>query len=81
MVIASDTAPVREVVNDKNGLLVPFFDIEQLANSVIEVLTDPPLFRSIRVQARKTILDQYDLARICLPRMMAFIQKASLGNG
>ena len=41
MVIASDTAPVREVLNDKNGLLVPFFDIEQLANSVIEVLTDP----------------------------------------
>ena len=81
MVIASDTAPVREVVNDKNGLLVPFFDIEQLANSVIEVLTDPPLFRSIRVQARKIILDQYDLARICLPRMMAFIQKASLGKG
>ena len=35
MVIASDTAPVREVVNDKNGLLVPFFDIEQLANCVI----------------------------------------------
>jgi hypothetical protein len=76
VVIASDTAPVREVLNDKNGLLVPFFDIEQLANCVIEVLTDPPLFRSIRVQARKTILDQYDLARICLPRMMAFIQKA-----
>jgi len=81
VVIGSDTAPVREVLNDKNGLLVPFFDIEQLANCVIEVLTDPPLFRSIRVQARKTILDQYDLARICLPRMMAFIQKASLGKG
>jgi hypothetical protein len=55
--------------------------IEQLANCVIEVLTDPSLFRSIRVQARKTILDQYDLARICLPRMMAFIQKAGLGKG
>jgi hypothetical protein len=61
--------------------LVPFFDIEQLANCVIEVLTHPRRFRSIRVQARQTILDQYDLARICLPRMMAFIQKASPGKG
>ena len=77
VVIGSDTAPVREVLNDKNGLLVPFFDIEQLAQRVIEVLTYPRRFHSIRVQARQTILDQYDLARICLPKMMAFIQNAS----
>jgi glycosyltransferase involved in cell wall biosynthesis len=77
LVIASDTAPVREVVNDENGLLVPFFDIQQLAEKVIEALTYPRRFRSIRAQARRTILDQYDLARICLPKMMAFIQKAS----
>ena len=77
LVIGSDTAPVREVLNNENGLLVPFFDIEQLAERVIEALTNPRQFRSIRAQARRTILDQYDLARICLPKMMAFIQKAS----
>jgi glycosyltransferase involved in cell wall biosynthesis len=77
LVIASDTAPVREVVDTENGLLVPFFDIEQLAERVIEALTYPRRFRSIRAQARRTILDRYDLARICLPKMMAFIQKAS----
>jgi len=77
LVIGSDTAPVREVLNSKNGLLVPFFDIEQLAEQVIEVLAFPRRFESVRAQARQTILDQYDLARICLPQMMALMQKAS----
>jgi hypothetical protein len=73
---ASDTPPVREVLNKENGLPVPFFDIEQLAERVIEALAHPRQFRSIRTQARRTVLDQYDLARICLAKMMAFIQKA-----
>jgi glycosyltransferase involved in cell wall biosynthesis len=77
VVIGSDTAPVREVLNNENGLLVPFFDIGKLAERVIESLTYPRRFRSIRAQARRTILDQYDLTRICLPKMMTFIQKAS----
>ena len=32
VVIGSDTTPVREVINGENGVLVPFFDHEQLAN-------------------------------------------------
>ena len=74
LVIGSDTAPVREVLNNKNGLLVPFFDYEQLAGQVIEALAYPRRFRSIRVQARQTILDHYDLVRICLPNMLRFIK-------
>jgi glycosyltransferase involved in cell wall biosynthesis len=77
LVIGSDTASVREVLNDENGVLTPFFDTEQLAERVIEALTFPRRFRSVRAQARRTILEQYDLTRICLPKMMAFIQKAS----
>jgi glycosyltransferase involved in cell wall biosynthesis len=77
LVIGSDTPPVREVLNSENGLLTPFFDTEQLAELVTEALTFPRRFRSVRAQARRTILDQYDLARICLPKMMAFIQKLS----
>ena len=75
LVIGSDTAPVREVLNNENGQLVPFFDFKQLAERVIEALADPRRFQAIRTQARRTILDHYDLARICLPKMMAFIQK------
>jgi glycosyltransferase involved in cell wall biosynthesis len=76
VVIGSDTAPVREVLNNENGLLVPFFDVEQLAERAIEALTYPRRFRPMRAQARRTVLEQYDLARICLPKMMKFIKKA-----
>jgi glycosyltransferase involved in cell wall biosynthesis len=77
LVIGSDTAPVREVLNDQNGLLVPFFDNDQLSDRVIEALAFPHRFHSARLQARQTILDQYDLARICLPKMMAFVQNTA----
>jgi glycosyltransferase involved in cell wall biosynthesis len=74
--IGSDTSPVREVIaNNKNGLLVPFFDVDQLAERVVDVLAYPRKFNPLRAQARQTILDRYDLARICLPKMMAFIQQ------
>jgi len=77
VVIGSDTAPVREVLNSKNGLLVPFFDIEQIAERVIEVVARPHLFSSIKARARQTILDQYDLAHICLPKMLTLIKNPS----
>ena len=32
VIIGSDTTPVREVINGENGMLVSFFDHEQLAN-------------------------------------------------
>jgi glycosyltransferase involved in cell wall biosynthesis len=76
LVIGSDTDPVREVIADnKNGLLAPFFDIDQFAERVVEVLGYPRRFNPLRARARQTILDRYDLARICLPRITAFIQK------
>jgi glycosyltransferase involved in cell wall biosynthesis len=75
VVIGSDTAPVREVLNDENGVLVPFFDIEQIAEWVIEATAHPHRFRSIRTHARQTILDKYDFARVCLPRMMTIIKR------
>ena len=80
LVIGSDTDPVREVLNSENSLLVPFFDTEQLSERVIEALSFPRRFRSLRAQARRTILDQYDLARICLPKMMAFIHTSNREN-
>jgi len=53
---------------------VPFFEVDQIAAQVIEALTHPRRFRSIRTQARRTILDEYDLERICLPKLMAFVR-------
>ena len=77
VVIGSDTAPVSEVLDGMNGILVPFFDIEQLAERAIEALAYPDRFRSIRTQARKTIVDRFDLANVCLPKMAALIRSTT----
>ena len=74
VVIGSDTAPVREIINAKNGFLLPFFDVDQIAARVIEVLTSPGRFASIRNHARQTIVDRYDSVRVCLPNMMSLIK-------
>jgi glycosyltransferase involved in cell wall biosynthesis len=74
VVIGSDTAPVREVLNSENGLLVPFFDVEQMAERVIEVLANPDRFQAMRTHARHSIIDRYDLRRTCLPKMLALIK-------
>ena len=77
VVIASDTAPVREAVNNKCGILVPFFDFDGLAKKAIEVLASPRRFSSLRLAARDTITDRYDLSRQCLPKMIAFVEQAA----
>ena len=73
VVIGSDTAPVREVIDGDNGILVPFFDTDQIADRVIEALARPRQFHAVRTQARRTVTDRYDLARICVPQMMGFV--------
>ncbi len=71
LLIASDTAPVRELIEDGcNGLLVNFFDCEQLADRVAEVLANPDRYQPLRERARQTIIAQYDLKTICLPKML-----------
>jgi glycosyltransferase involved in cell wall biosynthesis len=76
LVIGSDTAPVREIIDGENGMLVPFFDTDQLADCVIEALAYPRRFRAMRSQARRTVLDGFDLERICLPSMMSLIRNS-----
>lgn len=52
-VVASDTAPVREVIrHGENGLLVDFFDGVQLVQAVLKVLTDPTGLQNMRRSAR-----------------------------
>ncbi|MEG3439047.1 glycosyltransferase family 4 protein [Pannus brasiliensis CCIBt3594] len=70
VVIGSDTAPVREVIEDgKNGLLVDFFSPEQIAERVDEVLENRERARAIRQAARVTILEKYSLDRLLLERI------------
>ena len=73
-VIGSDTPPVRELIDGSNGFLVPFFDRDELADRIIEALANPRRLRSVRKRGRQTILDRYDLHRICLPKMMNLLE-------
>ena len=72
LVIGSDTAPVREVINGENGILVPFFDIPQLAERVVEALAHPRRYAKMRRAARETVVSRYDLAGVCLPWLLDF---------
>src|SRR5206468_11587370 len=58
LVLASDTAPVREVVeHGKNGLLTPFFDVEKLARTAAETLERRDEVKPLREAARRTIVE------------------------
>jgi glycosyltransferase involved in cell wall biosynthesis len=73
LIIASATPPVEEVVNADNGIIVPFFDVDQLADRVIEALAHPRRFKTLRARARATIVENFDLRQICLPKLLDFL--------
>ncbi len=80
VIIGSKTGPVEEVISDnQNGLLVDFFNTNDIANKVITVLDNPKKFDKIRLNARKTIIDNYDLRRVSLPKQIKLIE--SILNG
>lgn len=63
LIIGSDTAPVREVIRDgENGLLVDFFQPQQIAERVVAVLESPQRFNALRQVAYATA-QQYSVVR------------------
>ena len=75
-IVASDTAPLREAIKEgETGRLVPFFDSGELANTVCELLDDPEQRRRLGLAARNFAIDHYDLKRVCLPKMLALIDR------
>jgi glycosyltransferase involved in cell wall biosynthesis len=75
LVIGSNTAPLRDVINQHNGILVPFFDVEKLTDCIIGALAHPDRFQHLRTAARQTIVQQYDLAKKCLPALAEFVRR------
>jgi glycosyltransferase involved in cell wall biosynthesis len=65
LVIGSNTPPVQEVIEEgKNGLLVDFFSSQEIADRVDEVFTHPDRMTQMRLQARHTMVQNYDLDRL-----------------
>ncbi|HEU5192825.1 MAG TPA: glycosyltransferase [Methylomirabilota bacterium] len=62
IVLASDTAPVREVIrHETNGLLADFFDVEGLAAQAVKALRDPGEYRALGRAGREEIEARYSL--------------------
>ncbi|SNS52984.1 Glycosyltransferase involved in cell wall bisynthesis [[Luteovulum] sphaeroides subsp. megalophilum] len=76
LVVGSRTAPVEELIEDgRNGLLVDFFDGPGWSRTLIRALAEPERMMPLRAAARATIRDRYDLRRICLPRLVDWVER------
>ena len=76
LVIGSRTPPVEEVIDGtSNGYLVDFFDTDALAEQIRSVLLHPAAHTTIRRQARRCVVEQFDLNTITLPAHLALIRQ------
>ena len=75
LLVASDTAPVTEVIQDgHNGLLVDFFSPQQVCDLILEALDHPDDLLKLRANARQTIQSTYDLAKL-LPQHLEWLTR------
>ena len=76
LVVGSRTPPVEEVIRDgENGLLVDFFSTEQIADAVTRSLERQSELQPLRQRARATVLERYDLKRVCLPAQLGMVAR------
>jgi glycosyltransferase involved in cell wall biosynthesis len=75
LVVGSRTPPVEEVIRDgENGLLVDFFSKEEIAGKIDEALSLEGA-QLVRNRARATVLERYDLKRVCLPAQLGMVAR------
>jgi glycosyltransferase involved in cell wall biosynthesis len=76
VVIGSKTKPVEEVITDgENGLLVNFFNYDEITHSVVNVLQNPKNFLKIRAAARNLVVNRYDLKKKSIPQQIDLIER------
>lgn len=81
-IVASDTQPLREAIrHGDTGRLVNFFDPAALAAEVAGLLEQPAERRRLGRQARAFARTHYDLATVCLPQQLAWVQRLAQGGG
>ena len=73
--VASNTAPVREVVEDGfNGVLADFNDSHDIADKILSVIDNEGERRRLGINARNTILNRFEV-NDCLDKWLDFIDK------
>ncbi|AMJ61171.1 glycosyltransferase [Bosea sp. PAMC 26642] len=76
LIVGSDTPPVSEVItNERNGLLVPFFEREALSDTIVAALAHPERYREHRKRARRTVVERYDYQQVALPAHLKLIHE------
>ncbi|SMX26888.1 D-inositol 3-phosphate glycosyltransferase [Pelagimonas phthalicica] len=74
-ILASDTAPVREVMTEgETGQFVDFFDHMALTERLCALLDDPATRQMLGENARQFVRENYDLKTICLPQHLEWVQ-------
>jgi len=82
LVIGSTTPPVEAVIEDgDNGLLVEFFNIKGLVETVEAVLGDRTHSGNVGMRGRQIIRERYDLGSVCLPMQIALVDSVLRGMG
>ncbi len=80
-VLASDVAPVREVIeHGHTGLLGDFFDVDGLADHAIRVLRDPMQYRKLGQAGRALIEREHSLDRTT-PQFLSLMEKVTSNAG
>jgi glycosyltransferase involved in cell wall biosynthesis len=74
LIIASNTPPVTEIINDGvNGILVDFFSPKDILEKIENALDNLDLMKKLRTNARRTILEKYSLSDL-LPKHLEWIK-------
>lgn len=75
-ILASDTAPVLEVMQDDvTGRLTDFFDTQALVRKANDLLDDADARARLGAAARDYVVQNYDLKTICLPKQMDWVTR------
>jgi glycosyltransferase involved in cell wall biosynthesis len=82
LVIGSRTPPVEEVItHGRDGVLCDFFDVDGIADAVVDALAHPDRYRPMREAARRTVVERFDARRVCVPAWLAlFAQDGGIGR-
>jgi len=80
LIVGSDTEPVREMIRDgENGLLVPFWQPDKLAETLGKVMADPAAYDDQRAAARRLIVERYPMSELTA-RYQRLIETVAAGG-
>jgi len=75
LVLGSDTAPVKEVIeHGVNGLLFPFFDTNALVATATVALAQPQDYAHLKQAARRTLQTEYDFKKVVYPQHLKLLR-------